>query len=280
MRELIDANLVEPLNPYTVLGDPRNSIKHFINFIDGERGDHNMRVKVFKKFGGVKLNTGKFADEVFQKLTEMELAARVNSEWYRVEAFTANQLMTYLASLMAGKLHYRPITDTLNTHVYGVKHLQETFKKLEMQENKRRIILEKIIPGPADYNIGRIKKFKTDNKELLDAFRTKIELLVLDPNMVEGSALFNLNLSELEIQRKELSNRMFKSSWPRIGFGSACGITGGIIYAALAKDPNGFLAAGLSLLGQVYDAISYESPKEIIDQSGMKYIALANKRLR
>ena len=117
--------------------------------------------------------------------------------------------------------------------------------------------------------------FKDKYRDLLKAFSNKVELLVLNPTITPESPLFKITLEDMKMAKEELSARMNESHIGDIIFGTICGtISAGIgLLASPVLGIPGFLNA-------IHSACKIEKPENIIDQTGLKYLALVDKRLR
>ena len=100
-------------------------------------------------------------------------------------------------------------------------------------------------------------------------------ILVLNPTITPESPLFKITLEDMKMAKEELSARMNESHIGDIIFGTICGtISAGIgLLASPVLGIPGFLNA-------IHSACKIEKPENIIDQTGLKYLALVDKRLR
>lgn len=121
-----------------------------------------------------------------------------------------------------------------------------------------------------------LRKFKDKYRDLLNAFSNKVELLVLNPTITPGSPLFKITLEDMKMAKEELSARMNESHIGDIVFGTICGtISAGI--GLLSSRP---ILGILGFLNAIHSACKIEKPENVIDQTGLKYLALVDKRLR
>lgn len=80
----------------------------------------------------------------------------------------------------------------------------------------------------------------------------------------------------MKAAKEELYARMNESHWSEIVFGTVCGtIAAGIGFMA-----NPIIGAIPGFLNAIYSACRIEKPENVIDQTGLKYLALIDKRLR
>lgn len=238
------------------------------NFREEQRG--NIYIDKFSKISNI--HADKFDENVFYALEELGLAKRNDGSWYSVEQRTANYLMSYLASVISAKTNRLPTTDYVRPTFYKQSFSQE--------RSKRETLLTNLIPFPEEIDLNRLLRFKEKHSQLLNAFRTKVELIVLDPNIIEGSPLFHQNLAELHQRKEELSARMNESRFNRIIFGTVCGLIGAYQGLASASTTGGIIGGLPGFANAVYSALQIERAENIFDQSGLKFLALADKRLR
>lgn len=209
MLELVRSGLVTPINPLEVFENPWQVTLPFLELV--ERNQEKLRTaqKRFRqgirgnihidKFSKVNIHADKFDENIFYGLQEIGLAERTDGRWYSVEQRTANNLMSFLATLISAKTNRLPTTDYLRT-IYN----RQTFNQ---EKRKRETILKSLIPFPDEINLRKLLNFKERHSELLNTFRTRVELIVLDPNIIEGTPLFRLHLAELQQQKEELKIR-------------------------------------------------------------------------
>lgn len=288
MREVIQNELITPINPMNVLENPRKVSEMFIEYLNirhsiEERRRLSLtknkpcqirREKFLLRGNSIRLHANKFDDEVFYQLIHMGLAEHIDGYWYNVEKQTANELMTFLASVIANKIDYLPTTDKID---YGFKTDTRTQDiELRTRRYKRDLILNNLIPYPKQINLTKLRRFKDRHRDLLNAFSNKVELLVLNPTITPEQPLFKITLEDMKMAKEELSARMNESHIGDIVFGTICGtISAGI---GLLASP--ILGAIPGFLNAIHSACKIEKPENVIDQTGLKYLALVDKRLR
>ncbi len=291
MRKMIDYELVDPINPMDVLDNPWEIFAPFINYLETQRERILKRCTPVTqcarttyihhdKFNYPKsrIHSNKFDDRVFRYLEQMGLAVREDYGWYKVERKTAGELMTFLASVIGGKLNYQPITDQFRQGFFLQYRSEDNFRIYQTQK-KRELILTELIPFPEDIDITRLKRFKDRHHELLETFRNKVELIVLNPATNIDTPFFRESLQELRIRKEELAARMNENHFGHIFFGTICGITGAIIGLS-ATGGWGTLMGLPGFANAIYSALTIEKAEATYDQSGLKYLALMDKRLR
>jgi hypothetical protein len=86
-------------------------------------------------------------------------------------------------------------------------------------------------------------------------------------------------LSELLIRKQELAAKMNESQFGNILFGTVCGLIGACEGLAAAETTGAIICGLPGFASAVYSALKIERAENIFDQSGLKYLALADKRL-
>jgi hypothetical protein len=280
MLELVRNQLVTPINPIEVLENPWQVTRPFLELIENNQDTLRTSQKRFNqgysgninKFSKTNIHADKFDENIFYGLEQLGLAERTNDRWYTVEKRTANNLMSFLATLISAKTNRLPTTDYIRPSYYRQSFNQETLK--------RETILTNLIPFPEEIDIKRLFKFKEKHSDLLTRFRTRVEIIVLDPNIVEGTPLFHQNLAELLQHKEELTARMNESQFNKILFGTVCGLIGAYQGIATASTTSAIIGGLPGFANAVYSALQIEKAENVFDQSGLKYLALADKRLR
>lgn len=283
MLKLVQNELVTPINPIEILENPWEITRPFIELVElnrtklpnlqdsfrkGQRG--NIHIDKFSRTANI--HADKFDENIFYALENLGLARRNEGRWYSVEQKTANNLMSFLASVIGAKTNRLPATDYLKPTFYRQSFNQEC--------KKRETLLTNLIPFPEEIDLNKLLRFKERHSELLAAFRTRIELITLNPNIIEGSPLFFQYLAELHQRKEELSAKMNESKFNSIIFGTVCGLIGA--YQGLASaSTTGAIIGGLpGFANAVYSALQIEKAENVFDQSGLKFLALADKRLK
>lgn len=282
MLELVRSELVTPINPIEVLERPWEVTKPFLDLVEKNRNNVAMARNRFlqgrtgrmhqDKFLSAKIHADKFDESVFYGLEHLGLAERMEGRWYSVERRTADQLMKFLATVVGVKTGRLPTTDFIRP-IYN--------KALSSGEQKKReTILANLIPFPLEIDIRRLRKFKEQHLDLLNVFKNKVELIVFDPAIKEGSKLFDENLIELLNRKHELAAKMNESQFSNIVFGTVCGLIGAFYGLATAASPGAIMGGIPGFAAAVHSALQIKKAENIFDQSGLKYLALVDKRLQ
>ena len=291
MREMVRSELVEPINPIELLENYWEVSGPFIKYLNDEDEAIIKRRRILLRkdsavTNGIRLNTigtrihaDKFDSEVFYQLEQLGLAVKQGDKWYRVEKETANELMTFLASVIGGKLKYQPTTDVLQSQL-GIPSLRQRIDLENSLNNKREVVLSQLIPFPEQIDIYKLRRFKDENLDLLKSFKNKVELIVLNPSIEVDSLFFTESVKELGFRKDELSAKMNESRLGGIFFGTVCGVVGAVTGLAAAATPGAIIGAIPGFVNAIYSALKTEKAEGVFDQSGMKYLALVDKRLR
>lgn len=292
MRELVNEELVLPISPLQILERPFEISRPFIRYINNEQSKIKKRRKAFSenlskdgrnRFVGSRIHSEKFDKEIFYQLEHTGLAVKENHSWFRVERKTANELMSFLASVVGGKLGFIPTTDIQVRRVPFLNRSKKVYKTKRVENVRREIVLKRLIPFPEQIDLRKVRKFKDRNLDLLNSFKNKVELIALDHTIEEESQLFEETMKELEYRKEELSAKMNESKFGEIIFGTVCGLTGAVIgfeAGGTTGSVVGSLSALPSLANSIYSALKIERIENINDQSGMKYLALVDKKIR
>lgn len=282
MLELVRSELVTPINPIEVLERPWEVTKPFLDLIDKNkerlrtartRFSQGHRGLIHQdKFATSRIHADKFDENIFYGLEQLGLAERNDRRWYAVERRTAGELMRFLATIVSVKTERLPTTDFIRPF-----YNKSTFAS---EQNKRETILNNLIPFPEQIDLRRLRRFKERHIDLLNSFKNKVELIVLDPNIKEGSRLFDEHLTELLNRKHELSVKMNESQFGNILFGTVCGLIGAYQGLTVAETTGAIIGSLPGFASAVHSALKIERAENIFDQSGLKYLALADKRLR
>ncbi len=206
---------------------------------------------------------------------EIGLAERIDCNWYNVENKTANDLMFLLSSVIADKIQSIVATDKID-YSFSQINARNNDVELRNRQYKRDLILKNLIPYPKQISLSNLRRFKENHHDLLISFRSKVESIVLNQAISPESQMFKLTLDELKLQKEELSARMNESYLSNVNFGTICGT----ISAAIGLFEDSSVAAITGLLSAIYSVCKTERPESVVDQTGLKYLALVDKRMR
>lgn len=291
MRKMIQNELIVPINPMDILDHQWRDVKIYIEYLKknqkrlkqrcsnkfiSQTGSSTDRMRTYDPITGSRLHANKFDSEIFYSLTQMGLAKKIDEYWYEVENRTAYDLMFFLATIVANKIDYQPTTNKIQYSPFTRENIKRENIELREQKNKRDLILKDLIPYPEQIDINLIKKFKEKHYDLLNRFRNKVELIALNPSISLDSQLFKTAIEDMNDSKEELIARMSENKFGNIFFGTICGTISACI--ALSNGPT--LSAIPGILNAIYTALKIEKPENVIDQTGLKYLALVHKRLR
>lgn len=184
--------------------------------------------------------------------------------------------MTFLASVVGNAIDYIPTTDHIEKTIFSASYINNNDFELRIRQCKRDLILKNLIPYPQQVELANLRRFKDKYHDLLEAFTNRVELVTLDPLITPESPLFQQTLEDMKADKEELVARMNESRLGDIVFGAICGT----ISAGIAFLDKPVLGAVPGLLNAIYSACKIQRPESVIDQTGLKYLALVDKRLR
>jgi len=238
MRQLVQEQLVVPVNPMDSLDQPFNSMSKFLEYTTKSKKKRNRRrdrfqtnldkhlkeaeAKIhsakFKRIGS-HIHGDKFESEILYNLETIGLAKESNDGWFIVEKKTSIELMLFLATVLSNKLNLTPTTDQIESRYKFINRSKKDFNIEIRSKQKRQTILKHLIPRPENIEIRQLLKFKEKHNDLLNQFRNRIEKLVFDKDLNEDSQLFMDIMNELIQRKDELSNKMQEGKLGRILFG-------------------------------------------------------------
>lgn len=273
MLELVKNQLVTPIDPIQTLENHLVIYEPFLQFIQSPYFRLNIKIKRFIDGQESRIHANKFDGELFYSLEQIGLARRVENNWFMVESSTAEYLMKYLATIISTKLEMLPTTDKISRSFANAAFIN--------QNKKRETILSRLIPFPEEIDLNKLLKFKDKHFEILRQFKNKVEQIVFNEDIIEGTELFKLKIEELKINRDEISVRMNESQFNNVFFGSVCGIIGAVEGFATNENRTSSVFGALpGFVSAVHSALKIEKAENVFDQTGMKYLALVDKQLR
>lgn len=287
MREVIQNDLIELVDPMDVINNSQEVNELFLTYLHKKhnkkarrnrfyaksRNSQNFPAKTLSQEKVLRIHAGKFDYSIFEELTQMGLAERFNNDWFHVEEKTASELMSFLASIIGNIKGYIPATDKIDKICFPNSHINNPDFELMSRQYKRDLILKNLMPYPHQVELKNLRHFKDKYHDLLKAFTAKVELVALNPTISPESTLFQQTLEDMKNSQKELTARMNESKLGEIIFGTI----GSVIFTFL-DGPN--IGTAFSLMSTIYSVCKNQRPESVVDQTGMKYLALIDKRLR
>jgi hypothetical protein len=212
------------------------------------------------------------------------LERRADSSWLDVEERTADLLMTYLACTIGASdfMQMTPITDRAESLAVLSGDAQALGGSAVAVSSLEMTVLEGLLPAPAGgVSAAELAQFKEEHGDLLRGFRREIESFATDatilaPDLRQRRAeLFRDGLQEHVL---EIGGRM-KRRWPRIIFGTLCGVLAAATPVAGAVAGGATLAAATGVPGlasAIYAA--FGGTKDDWRGNSVAYAALAQER--
>jgi hypothetical protein len=291
MLRLVQDELVIPIDPLKTLKRPDKIMEPFLDYINSKEFRIKIRRKAFVegrtgyvhkdkfKMDGPRIHTEKFDIRIFRELVREGLAKQEDHSWFLVEKKTADELMTFLATVLGAKLGYIPSTNKFKRRYSAVKK-RKKYEVIKTIDKKRKLILEELIPFPEQIDARKLRSFKDKHEGILEAFRTRVELIALDPKVEVDTAFFSEKINELKQRKSELSAKMNESNVGKVFFGTFCSLVSGAFSVAGAKATGDVIGAAAGFSNAIYSALQIERAEDLFDQTGMKYLALVDKKLR
>ena len=279
MQDLLQEELVIPINPGAYLWQLSNFAKAFTNHLE-----LNPIKSLAPKYLWVKVHMEKL-QELGKELCEKGLASKDEkheySSWYLVEPTVADKFMTYLAVVL-GQMQedkkFYPITENPSNFDYFLQGYEP-----EDLVPIRRQLLEKVLPAPSgNIEPATIAEFKDKYRGELSRYRRLIEEKASELSIIKDKNDRDYRTEQvgtmLREEVKELESRMKEEKkWPRISLGNFCILGGSSISACKAiidKDYRfGLAAATLSMLPAVISA--FKGSNIVLDDKPLAYAALA-----
>lgn len=302
MRKFVEAGLVQPIAPDKYIDLVPNFAdaflamieRYYVGFHFGNFSKSESMFRTYVQEKGSSIHIDKFGYHLASELCRLRLAEPANWPWYKVERNTANLFMAYLASVLGKvpKLNMDPITDQLSyLDVFTAYPDHGQFissKKDAVASEFRRILLRDLLPAPArGVSAEEISEFKDKYSSQLHRFRRRIELFLLDTEIIEDTYVRDERIqhfrSELEDEIQDIQERMHERRWPRVIFGSFSGLVAAAIpgvQGLLTGDP--VLAAGAApgLITAIYAAFSGSPQQHEVLRSPLAYAAVARDRFQ
>jgi hypothetical protein len=280
---LMDARLVSSVEPGHVFHVPRFD-EAFIELIEADPAIPRSRPLAGSR-KTFQLHMTKPGYEIYAYLNDRGLLERRgDSAWLDVEERTADLLMTYLACTLgaADDVQMTPITDRAASLAVLTGDPGSSAASTTVVSGLEMTVLERLLPAPAGgVSPNELARFKDEHGDMLRRFRREIEAFAievtkLEPSLREGRAeLFRDELSE---QLTEIGDRM-QRRWPRVVFGTLCGVLAAATPLGIAVASGAALAAAGAVPGlasAVYAA--FGGQKDDWRDNSVAYAALAQER--
>jgi uncharacterized protein DUF6236 len=299
MSELVRAELVRPIVPERYDRHLHRAVRPFLKFVDSdpliaERASTQLGSAPTPRSGTpagtvMKIHGGKLGHDVESALLQRGLARRgTDRSWIEVEARTGSAYMAFLAAGLGSleEVEMDPITDGVG-NLAPYADMESADDTIAVSNALAMRVLEGVLPGPAEsVPVGELVDFKEAHGPLLAGFRGRLESQLLDIAEISEERLRERRVliltEELQAELEEVEARMNARSWPRLVFGTLCGVLGAAIPvgAALATGAIPAAAAGApGLASAVYSARQAMRRGEDFENAPLAYAALARQHL-
>lgn len=279
MRDLISAELVEPLSPLSHIRKVSEFRDIFLQYVHQKYSQSSN----FRKSSPRRIHMEKM-EYLSGDLVGMGLAEKVDDTWFNVERHVADDFMVYLSLFLgqASDINAVPVTDK----VPSLRLLSRTTSnQSEKRKQIREIILPGLLPSPSQLiDIDDLVQFKSQHGQLLSDFRHKIESLC-----IEISSVNDLDLMEEQIQYKleELRGDIdqirgcMRSRWHRITCGTLMPLlgAGASLLATPLNPPLALTGGAISLVSAIYQVLKDEHQHREDLAQPLAYAALAQSHL-
>lgn len=219
MDGLIREDLVIPIAPSEYIHDLPNFTEAFLDYVDDPRYPvtrNSITRKRVKTFDVAIEKLGAIGDGLIKRGL-----ARQYYGWYKIEAYTANQFMAYLAGTLGNMpdIQSKPITDKQQNLVSFAPH--QGGKLYQDIDETRAIILKDILPAPSG-NIDPIQlvNFKKDNLTELNRFRNRIESFIPIAANIEDQTIRSETIAQFVTETQDeidyISESMKSVGWKKI----------------------------------------------------------------
>jgi|SRR5208337_550572 len=225
MDSLIKTKLVNPINPSKYIYRIPKYTESFLSYVDNPNypviPDRNQR----KTLPTTRIHISKMTMDLIQGLIRRNLAEESEFPWYKVETYTANQFMAYLAACLGNlpEINSKPITDSaISLRTFDPHATYETMLYPEI-DSMRTIILENILPAPnTSIHPDEIAQFKFRYAHDLRQFRNRIENVLID-NADKSPDLRKMKINQFIIETRDdieyLTEQMKNNGWKSITLG-------------------------------------------------------------
>lgn len=289
MRELVQAELVRQVIPGEYTYRIPRFRESFLELIDQNQMITDRRGIALERHETFRIHIEKTGDALADALCDRGLARPAKYPWYEVEKVTANLFMAYLASVLgkSGDLQMEPITDHTESLSVFSNSPQSILAPTSLIDQLRITVLEGVLPAPSvGIPVRELADFKDSYSGLLKQFRRHIESSLIEVALITDKNLRDRKLCLLQDELKEKINeiqaRMNEKRWPRIVFGTFCGLLAAAIPGAEAIATGNIISALKVLPGlitAIYSAFSGATNQDEILRSPLAYVALAQEQL-
>lgn len=297
-RSLIQSNLVTQVIPNEHIGGIHDFAGSFLAYLHSLGAELDRRRRRFRpsprprmksvrnrhsgniewihleKMGAVPIHEDKTGD-LAHGLADLGLASRHSeSSWLSVEPHTAQEFMSYLATVL-GQLPYlqfAPVTDEWQT-INKLASKMTSRNPVDGEVQSLRLqILEDVLPAPSTPLLARdIEDFKRRHGEKLSRFRRSIELELTTMADIQNPELRRRRLElfkeEIEEELADIQGKMRANNWQHIVLGKLCALLAPIPVVGTVPD----------FLNAVYN--SFGNHKPVDDHAPLAYAAYARREL-
>lgn len=267
-RDLLQTDLIQQIEPYEYVNQLPNFDQGFIELIDSRRHFLTATRKSYTIGRKTSIHVRKFGEGLLNYLIDINIARRIDHEWYEVETATASKIMLYLATVIAKVGDFTPSTD----HVARLPGGE--FRNRAIIRNK---LLNNLIPYPVNPNLAVLRRFKDKYHDELKSFRIQLEQTALEISQTADLDIVNerimLKVSEIRDRKDKINRDLGDWKVGKIVFGTVCGIGA----AALAFSAGSPFTGALAIINAVYTGLEGYGNQSIRERD-YAYLALVDRK--
>lgn len=272
-RDLLTSDLIDSVFPYEYTYKVKHFDKGFIEMVDNNKVLIEKRQKKFSKGQITEVYIQKFGEELLKYLIRLKLAKKKDYQTYYVEIETANLIMLYLASVIGKVGDFTPATDEISNLDLSITQSGSTRRLNRLRQE----LIDDLIPYPVNPNLTKLRKFKDKYHEELHSFRILLEKCAHELSSItvknKRKKQYSLTVQEI-LDKKEKIIRELKPNFPRIFFGTVCGV-GGTTYGIYSDNSP---LTTFSIANSLYQAFQGYDVKNVLARD-YSYLALIDKKL-
>lgn len=273
--DLLQTDLITQIFPGDYIYKVRNFDESFIRLINQEGFDLHWRQNAFRRGLNRRVHIQKFGERLLEHLVDLQIAQRLNWEWYLIETRTAKLIMVYLATVLGKVCNYTPATDEIRNLDLSISQRGTSFKLSAIRQS----LIEDLIPFPIEPDLTKLRKFKDKYHEELTSYRILIEQIAYDLSLLKSKQhqtdKHQLKIAEINDKKTKLLRDLNQSKLGKIVFGTICGIAGTTV--GLINPTN--LLVAFPFLHAVYSAFQGYKDRQILDKD-YSYLALIDKKFK
>jgi hypothetical protein len=219
MQSLLEQELVVQVIPGMYIYDIPNFEGAFQAYVDSLGPEVTRRRNQFEAGRTFKIHIEKMG-EIGHTLARQGLAKEVSYSWYEVETDTANDFMSYLATVLGqlAQVDSSPVTDG-EAYLRRFAETGVAKDRIHQQlQSLRTQVLEKVLPVPRHHiEPSAIREFKDGHGQLLGDFRRRVEREIVAAAVIGDDVLrqrqLDIFFEESAARIEEIEEAMHGERW-------------------------------------------------------------------